>query len=283
MGNLEKTTLKRGAAELAGPVTLESLKARCAAIENRPVLGQGAVALGRDGEAGLLVAPAGLVHEVFVDETRNSGAGLGFALAQARSLFSPARPVVVYLQMLAESQEMGLPYGLGLAGFSFDPERLVLVRPKNIAELLWAGEEALACRAVAGVIADVAGYPKALDFTASRRLSLRTAQDGASIWLLRYGSRREASAAQLRWHITPAPSAPSPFDARAPDQLRWRIRLEKGALTDRQNQQWTVGWTKNGFQLVDDRHKAGGDGADGRTALPGAVPAQLGDRLSQTA
>ncbi|UXN74465.1 hypothetical protein N8D56_04785 [Devosia sp. A8/3-2] len=100
--------------------------------------------------------------------------------------------------MSKQSREMGLPYGPGLVSFGFDPASLILVRPANMVELLWAAEEALACKAVAAVIADIADQPKILDFTASRRLSLRAASSGTSFLLLRYGtgrgSQRRASA-----------------------------------------------------------------------------------------
>src|SRR5690606_31798639 len=105
-----------------------------------------------------------------------------------------------------------------------------LIRAATITELLWALEEALACRAVAAVIADLARPHKALDFTASRRLALRSAASGGSLFLTRYGRGREASAARYRWRVVPRPSRPAPWDARAPGGPRWRVTLEKGRL-----------------------------------------------------
>jgi protein ImuA len=264
---------------LARQDRLAALRASIADIERRPAFA-GPIGLRNDGLDGLLATAPGLVQEVFTDERRHAGAVLGFALAQARGLLTATRQAVIYLQMLPETQEMGLPYGPGLAAFGFDPDALVLIRPANIAELLWAAEEAIACHAVAAVVADIAGAPKALDFTASRRFSLRAGSGGASIFLLRYGTWREASAAQLRWHIAPMPSAPAPFDARAPGETRWRARLEKGVVTNRQNQEWLLEWTKNGFQLIDNSTP---NRIAGRPALSGAVSADLADGLSQTA
>src|SRR5690606_14856490 len=106
------------------------------AIERRPALAE-ARTLPRQAEAiGFPVLAGGMVQEIFTDERRNGAAALGFALAQARSLLSPVRQAVLYLQMLAEAQEMGLPYGPGLVSFGFDPDALVLIRPANITELL---------------------------------------------------------------------------------------------------------------------------------------------------
>src|SRR5690606_31502757 len=115
----------------------------------------------------------------------------------------------------------------------------------------WAAEEALGCRAVAAVVADVAGQPKNLNFTASRRLSLRAAAAGTSIIVLRYGRWREASAAQLRWRIAGAGSGPTPFDARAPGETRWRSTLEKGVVAGTRQTEWLLGWTEHGFHIVD--------------------------------
>lgn len=263
---------------LAQQERLAALRASIADIERRPALAE-ARALPQQGGDGFPLLAGGLVQEVFTDARRNSGAALGFALAQARGLLDGRRSAVIYLQLASEAQEMGLPYGPGLLGFGFDPAALVLIRPATMPELLWAAEEALACAAVAAVIADIAGQPRALDFTASRRFSLRAAEAGATMFLLRYGAWREASAAQLRWHIVPQLSAETPYDARAPGEVRWQARLEKGAVVmDRQNQQWLLEWTKNGFQVIDDRAR-GPAGPVERPALPGAVPAELAHRL----
>jgi len=203
---------------------LEHLRARIESIEKRfvPKLGSA-----EPKEPGFAI-PSGMVHEVFSDALRDAGAALGFALAGARGLRTSDRPAVLYLQLMQEAQEMGFPYAPGLMNFGIPSEMLIFIRPGTIVELLWAVEEALACPAIAAVIADVAGDPKALDFAASRRLSLRTAAGGGTVLILRYGIGRTATAARLRWHVTPAVSADQPFDPRAPGESRWRVKLEKG-------------------------------------------------------
>lgn len=256
------------------------LRAHIAAIEQRPALASAGIAPLPDG-AGLPEARPGLLQEFFADEQRHAGSLLGFALARAGQFLSPARPAIVYLQMAADAQEMGLVYGPGLGGFGLDPDGLVLIRPDSVTDLLWAAEEAIACRAVATVIADVTGRPRALDFTAARRLCLRAGASGTSMFLLRYGTWREASPAPLRWHVAPAASAPLRFDDRAPGSMRWHIRLEKDAVT-KQDRDWLVEWTKNGLQPADSPD-FGQHGPVHRPTLPGAHPARLGHGLSQTA
>jgi protein ImuA len=264
---------------------MESLRARIAALEAHPVLAGGAMPPGPDGADGVLATAPGRLHEVFAAERRNGGAALGFALALARDLLTAQRPVLLAMQLSRDVQDMGLPYGPGLRSFGLDPQAVVLARTDNIVELLWAVEEAVCCRAVAAVVADIAGHHKALDFTASRRLSLRAAGAGTSVVLVRYGRGREASAATYRWGVSPARSGDVAFDPRAPGGPRWRVVLEKGRLgggnpgRDR-NEGWLLDWTENGFGIVDGGKRKRLPAAGG-PPLPGAQPAVLGDRLSQ--
>jgi protein ImuA len=258
---------------------LLNLRARIAKIENKPALADGARAGEAPGRPGFALPP-GMLHEIFTDGHREAGAGLGFGLGAARGMLSAARPALLYLQLSNEAQETGFPYGPGLAAFGLDPEAMVVIRTGNIVELLWAAEEGLACRAVAAVIADVGDDPKALDFTASRRLGMRSAETGTTFLLLRYGAGRTASAARMRWHLRPALSSEVAFDPREPGEARWRLTLEKGLWQGKPNGAWHLSWTKNGFDLVDDRRAARTPAA---TPVPRFVPAALGDRLSKTA
>lgn len=255
-----------------GSPVLEELRQRIAAIEQRPVLAEPAA---NAGAVGYFALPMGALHEVFTPERRDAGAGLGFALGLMGEFITPARPVLLFVQLAQEAQEAGLPYAAGLLGFGLEPDRLVLVRLSGVTELLWAVEEAVRCRAVAGVVAEIGGWPKPLDFTASRRLSLRAAESGTSVLLLRHGEEREASAARFRWRVSGLPSAPNPYDARAPGAPRWRIALEKGRLAA--GTQFTLDWTDHGFAPL----IADGRGGSGAAPLPGRQPADMGHRLSQ--
>lgn len=264
---------------------LDALRAKIAALEKRPLLAgnAGAIHAGAGDLLGLLQAPPGLLHEVFADEQRLCGAALGFTLGLAQGLLTQGRQALIYLQLGAEAQEIGLPYGLGIGAFGLTADNLVIGRIAKIAELLWALEESLACRAVAGVIVDLASQPKALDFTVSRRISLRAAAAGASAFLIRYGTGREASAARLRWHVKPGVSAGQPFDASAPGQPRFVVEVEKlrvGNLRQAEQHNLTLDWTENGFVSVDPRKQPLAPLR--RTTPPSRPqPAALGDRLSE--
>ena len=269
---------------------IADLRASIEAIEKRPALAEakgpgGAVA------SGVPQVAAGTLSEIFSDGTRDAGAALGFCLLQARRLLTAERKAIIWLQMRAEAQETGLPYGPGLAGFGLDPDALGIVRADTVTALLWAMEEAAGCGNVAAVIGDFARDHKPLDFTVSRRLALRAEAHGAALFVLRYGPGREASAAGFRFHVAAAPSAARAYDARAPGAARYRITLEKGARrleagTARQDTAgrdfWLLEWTEDGL-VADISGKWGGIGTAGEAALPVARPAGLGDRLPQTA
>jgi len=273
---------------------LDSLRRKIAALEKRPALAEGVVESarqpGRPVAANdtrprieeLLAIPPGVLHEVFVDEQRNGTAALGFALGLARGLLSAGRQAILYLQLADQTQEMGVPYALGLATFGIAPDQLILARTESLTELLWAMEEAVACRAVAGVVADILGQPKALDFTVSRRLSLRSSAGGSSVFLLRYGLEREASAAKLRWRVMPEPSGGQPFDRQAPGPPRYRVEIEKRQLAGRlkrvENLSLTLDWTENGFVSAEYGSAAA---HKGQAPAPRPVAAPLGYRLPE--
>jgi protein ImuA len=267
----------------ANASTLDSLRLRIAALETHPAFAGSEPV---EASAGLLATPRGAVHEVFADSLVNTGAALGFALAQATGFLTPVRPGLLILQLVADTQETGLPYGLGFSTFGLAAEDVVLIRAETITELLWAVEEAIACRAVGAVVADIAYPHKALDFTASRRLALRAAAAEASVFIVRYARDREATAARYRWQVTPALSQPPPFDNRAPGLPRWQVRLEKGSLKGTsksapEDQVYVVDWTENGFRPAHDIEPREDARIAGAPALPGAPPAALGHRLSQ--
>lgn len=266
---------------------LAELKARIAAIEKQPLPDRADRPGGQGGAPSLLELTRplpGLLQEIYADRHPDGGGALGFALALVRDLVTPARPAVFFLQPVHAAQEAGLPYAPGLAGFGLPPDRLVIGRLAHVKELLWAIEEAVACRAVAAVIAELPEDAKTLDFTASRRLSLRAAAGGASVLLLRYGGNRAASASRLRWHVAPAPSAAPPFDASAPGRPRWRATLERSGLPQsvlRGGEDLLLDWTENGFIPI--RTDAAGAGPAGfhHPSPSGSPPPLLGDRLAQ--
>ncbi|MCP5374218.1 MAG: hypothetical protein H6907_20985 [Hyphomicrobiales bacterium] len=112
-------------------------------------------------------------------------------------------------------------YGPGLAALGLDPARLLLVRGRRDADVLWAMEEGLR----SGVPAAVVGQVAAPAAVALRRLHLAAETGGVTGFLLgRAPADRQASPAMTRWRVAPLPgglpSGLSPWPA-----PRWRLEL----------------------------------------------------------
>ncbi len=219
---------------------LEGLRSRIRHIE-RGSLSDGRLRGGMAGEAvstdaGTWRAPAALdaaaCHEL---KPSSNAAGsyasaLAFALGLARRRQDRARrqtaaspPRILWCTTQAASGETGRLYGPGLARFGLDASCFIIVETARAAEALWAMEEGLKSGAVSLVI----GCLDEAALTPARRLSL-AAQERATPCLLITNARTPAAAATAtRWRIGPEPSAPHPFDPRAPGPLRWGISLER--------------------------------------------------------
>lgn len=167
------------------------------------------------------------LHEIRSETTRDSVAAAGFAIALlARLAKSDHRPFLLVSETGA-LDEAGHPYGPGLDRFGLDPARLVMVRSRRPAESLWVFEEALRCRALAAVLAEIRGHPRQLDLTASRRLALRAHESGVMGLLLRQAGVAEPGAAATRWHVTPRPATILDDFTAGIGRPAWHLVLER--------------------------------------------------------
>lgn len=164
--------------------------------------------------------PAGRAELTEVFASGGDAGAIGFALAQL-----PAGKPLLWVQDRLSAFEAGRPHGGGLKRFGADPDRLVLVCARDAGDVLWTMEEGLKCAALGGVIGEVWGAARALDFTASKRLALRAERTGIPVTLLRFSAPEDLSAARRRWRVTSLPSAPHPGDPKAPGAPRWRAEL----------------------------------------------------------
>ena len=164
-----------------------------------------------------------------------SPAAAHMALASHGLSVSP----LVLVQEAGASREQGAIHARGLARLGIDPARVIRVRAARPRDALWAMEEAV--KAGIGVIGEIAGAPRVLDFTATRRLSLFAEAGGVRCVLVRIGagaSTAGPSGAPWRWCVTPSPSLPDPHDARAPGRARWSLELLRART--RPPGQWLV-------------------------------------------
>jgi protein ImuA len=145
----------------------------------------------------------GALHEIggFAPAEEEGAEGASF-LAGILARLLPKRPVL-WCHLRADLHAPGLALH-GLA-----PERLVLARAGTEAELLWAMEEGLQCRALAAVVGEVDG----LSLTATRRLQLAAEASGVAAFALRrrrhappVGADEQPTAAVTRWRLASLPS-----------------------------------------------------------------------------
>jgi len=226
---------------------LAQLRARIGALEGLP-----GFAAGRPAEAMSLGAAAiddclpwgglaaGGLHEIRAEKTDDAGAALGFAAYLLGRLAKARRGRLMWLTL---SDHVHAP---GLAGLGVPMERLLLVRPARAADLLWAAEECLRCKGVAGLLADIDGA----DFRSARRLSLAARGSGVPGLLLNRGGL--LGAALTRWQVGSAASE-APIGVGA---WRWHLALTRcrfmAAGEEDRSLQWLVEakHAKGGFSLV---------------------------------
>lgn len=180
----------------------------------------------------------GAVHhsEIFAPTTEASGAAAALALAAdslGQAVRSPVaeaddRRALLWVQDKAALRVSGRPYRPGLPKRFRD--RLIHVAAGTCEDALFALEEGLRCRDIAAVVGEIAGNPRALDFTASRRLTLTAERHGVPLWLVRLDAARDLSSARMRWDLCSAPSPPPRWNAAAPGTPTWRAELFRARM-----------------------------------------------------
>lgn len=168
--------------------------------------------------------------EIFASASEASGAGLALALARD-AVTSPRAEAgegadtrhVLWVQDRKAMQLGGRPC---LAGLPSDlRHRLIHVAAATPEDALFALEEGLKCRDFVCVIGEIAGNPRALSFTASRRLSLTAERHRVRLWLVRLDAEPDLSSARMRWQARAAPSPPPRWNAAAPGTATWHAEL----------------------------------------------------------
>jgi len=169
--------------------------------------------------------------EVFARDNHGAGAALALALAMDRAAARAPDPLAdtpdermwLWVQDKEALRRTGRPYRPGLPRAL--RHRLVHVAARSAEDALFALEEGLRCRDLAFVIGEVTGNPRALDMTASRRLSLAAERHGVPFWLVRLDARRDLSSARMRWDVAPCASPPPRWNPQAPGTPSWQAEL----------------------------------------------------------
>jgi len=184
--------------------------------------------------------PLAALHEMLGVE--GDGAAAGFVAVLLARLERPVAWVAAGTDL----------YGLGLHGLGLDPARLILIEAPRPRDRLWAFEELLRSRGLAGIAAEI----DRLDLTATRRLQLAAETSGAAGFLLRGAEAGGASAARTRWRIT-ALASTAGLGIGPP---RWRVELLR--CRSGRPGAWTIAW----------------DGKEGWHEQPESLPGAARDR-----
>lgn len=210
------------------------------AIAALPAITRGAIsaqAVSAQASAQWVPAAGGAHHsEVFASGRDSSGAAA--ALALAMDMLASAEPgplaeaadqrAILWVQDRASVRLTGRPYRPGLPADL--RHRIIHVIAEKAEDLLFALEEGVRCRDLACVIGEVTGNPRALNFTASRRLSLAAERHGVPLWLVRLDAGRDLSSARMRWDVRAAPSAAPRWNADAPGNPAWHAHLFRSRM-----------------------------------------------------
>lgn len=161
--------------------------------------------------------PTGKLHEFVAGTPQQAASTGGFVCFLAGALATKGRDCI----WIAKKRRVFPP---GLVGFGIQPHQVVFCDIRNEKHLVWAAEEALRCKAITSVIAEVAD----IGYTASLRLQHAIDESRVTGLLLRQSARPLGPiASTARWRIFPAPSrSPIPELSRVGYPC-WTIELEK--------------------------------------------------------
>jgi protein ImuA len=174
---------------------------------------------------------------LFAVHPRDAG-WVGFLLAQVA-----ADKPLLWVQDRMAILESGRIYPPGLVG-----RNLIHVEARDARDALWAMEEGLRCSGLSCVVGELWGDPRALDFTATRRLAVAAERSSVAACLIRLGGHANLSGARMRWRIASAPSLVNDLDPRAPGAPAWDAELfrARGAPPGR----WTVAHDQDSLRVV---------------------------------
>jgi protein ImuA len=173
--------------------------------------------------------------ELFASASEAAGAGAALALAlddwrsgaghaqQNELAETQDRRSILWVQTEDAARLSGRPFRAGLPAEL--RERVIYACAKSCADALFALEEGIRCRDMGFVIGEVAGNHRALDFTASRRLTLAAQSHGVPLYLVRLNAQADLSSARMRWNVRSALSPQPYWNAAAPGMPSWQAEL----------------------------------------------------------
>lgn len=166
-----------------------------------------------------ILASQAVLTDLFPVGTSGSAA-TGFVL----SLLPRANGPILWVQDYISRRENGHLYTPSLKAFGVD-QAVLHVTVSSPRDVLWAMEEGASCASLSAVVGEIHGGPAVLNFTSTKRLTVRAEASGVPLYLIRSGDPGGLSAARMRWRVGDLPSLPHPHDSRSPGQPRWDVDL----------------------------------------------------------
>jgi len=159
-----------------------------------------------------------------------------------------ANGAILWVQDHSSRRENGHLYTPSLTVYGIN-HPILQVHVSHPRDVLWAMEEGAACTGLSAVIGEIHGAPAVLDFTATKRLVMRSEASGVPIYLIRSGDPGVLSAARERWRVTSLPSALLPEDSQAPGLPRWDVDLFRAR--GREPGRWVAQYDPNATRTAD--------------------------------
>jgi protein ImuA len=183
------------------------------------------------------IFPTAAIHEFLNFEPEQAAASGGFITGLLSALMKQGGACL----WIGTARTLFPP---ALKAFGVESDRIIFVNVHREKDVLWATEEALKCKGIAAVIAEV----RELTFMQSRRLQLAVETSKVTGFILRSDPRKvSATASMARWQITPVPSE---LEDGMPGVgfPRWQVDLLK--VRNGRPGSWQVEWSAGRFVLL---------------------------------
>ncbi|GGH02648.1 ImuA family protein [Pedobacter zeae] len=180
------------------------------------------------------VFPKGAIHEFIAVCPEDAAASDGFIAGLLAALMNDGAASL----WISTARHL---FPAALSAFNVATERIIFIDVDTEKDALWVMEEALRCKGLAVVVAEV----DALGLIESRRLQLAVEESGVTGFIMRKDTRRMASTiATARWQISPLPSV---LEAGMPGLgfPRWQVALLK--VRNGIPGSWMMEWAGTGF------------------------------------
>lgn len=178
------------------------------------------------------------VHELFALRKEDAASAAGFAAMLGVRLGG----TVAWLQTRQAHAEGGRLYAPGLLDIGLNPARLFVAALPDALSVLRAANDIARCPEVSVCVVELWQRCPDLDLTATRRLVLAAENSSSTVLLLRIAAEPVPSAAETRWSVKSADSAPLDVNAPGHPALTLELLRQRGRPA---GQSWRVEWDRD--------------------------------------